>query len=120
MATLGLLSSCSTVSSSRPLTAEAVGAWTGPVFVTAAALPAGIEYKVLGTVKANHRVGYESADTLHPLLADEARKLGANAIMSVKGGRTVSAWSWAAAYSSGTAVRVVDPDKLKGLSGSFH
>jgi len=89
--------------------------WTGPVFMTAGTIPAGIEYKVVGTVKADHRVGYSSATTLHPLLADEARRLGANAIIHVKGGRRVTAWSWSAAYTGGTAIRVADPEKLQGL-----
>ncbi len=83
VALLGSVTGCST-SSSRALTGEPVVASSGPVFVTQAALPASIEYKIIGSVSAEANVGYESVPTLYPLLADEARKLGANAVMSTQ------------------------------------
>jgi len=46
--------------------------------------------------------------------------MGANAVINAKGGRRVTAFSWAAAYVSGIAVKVEDPEKLKGLPGSYH
>ena len=92
----------------------------GPVLVSREAVPTGIEYKVLGTVKANNRAGYESAESLYPLLAAEAKKLGANAVVNAKGGHTVTAFSWAAAYVSGTAIRIGDTESLRRLSGSYY
>ena len=113
------LNGCSTTSSST-----AVGPtgqiWEGPILVTQAAIPDGISYKVLGSVQADARVGYDSAASLYPLLAAEARKIGANAVVNAKGGRRVTAFSWAAAYVNGIAVKVDDPEKLKGLSGTYH
>jgi uncharacterized protein YbjQ (UPF0145 family) len=53
-------------------------------------------------------------------LAAEAKKIGANAVIGATGGRRMTAFSWAAAYVSGTAVKVEDPEKLKGLAGSYH
>lgn len=88
--------------------------------MTQAAIPEGIQYKVIGTVQADAKAGYDRAETLYPLLAAEARKLGANAVVNTQGGRRLTAFSWSAAYVHGTAVRVEDPGKLRALPGSFH
>lgn len=125
---------CSPASSSRPAQAPAqvsptqasatqaspAGPTTGPVLVSRDDIPTGVEYTVLGTVKANHRAGYDGVESLYPLLAVEARKLGANAVVGVRGGRTVSAFSWSAAFTSGTAVRIADPEALRRLAGSSY
>lgn len=113
------LTGCSTTSSSTAI-GPTGPAWEGPVFISQAALPEGIEYKVLGTVQADAKAGYDSVVTLYPLLAAEARKIGANAVVDAKGGRRLTAFSWAAAYVIGTAVKVDDPQKLKGLPGTYH
>lgn len=120
---------CSPASSSRPAQAPAqasptqassAGPTTGPVLVSRDDIPTGVDYTVVGTVKANHRAGYDSVESLYPLLAVEARKLGANAVVGVRGGRTVSAFSWSAAFTSGTAVRIADPEALRRLTGSSY
>jgi uncharacterized protein YbjQ (UPF0145 family) len=46
--------------------------------------------------------------------------MGANAVVNAKGGRRVAAFSWAAAYVSGTAIKVDDIQQLKGLPGTYH
>ena len=120
---LGILmvgAGCSPVSSSTAVAASPAGKSAGPVLVSQEAVPTGIEYKVLGTVKANQRAGYDSAESLYPLLAAEAKKLGANAVVNAKGGHTVTAFSWAAAYVSGTAIRIGDTESLRRLSGSYY
>jgi hypothetical protein len=119
LAAVVMLHGCTARSSSRAL-ASTEPTWTGPVLVSQASIPAGIEYKVIGSVRANARAGYDSATLLYPLLAAEAKKLGANAVISTTGGRRVTAFSWAAAYVEGTAVKVQDPEKLKGLTGTYH
>ncbi len=110
----------SPVSSSNAVPASPASQLGGPVLVSQEAVPIGIEYKVLGTVKANFRAGYDSAESLYPLLAAEAKKLGANAVVNAKGGRTVTAFSWSAAYVSGTAIRIGDTESLRRLSGSYY
>ena len=82
-------------------------------------MPAGVDHVVLGEVRADARAGYSSGTNLYPLLADEARKLGANAVIGVEGGRKVTLLSWAAAFVSGKAVKV-DPAALKALQGSRY
>jgi hypothetical protein len=113
------LTGCSTTASSIVI-GSAGPAWEGPVFISQTAMPEGIEYKVIGTVQADAQVGYDAVVTLYPLLAAEARKIGANAVVNAKGGRRLTAFSWAAAYVIGTAVKVDDPQKLKGLPGTYH
>jgi hypothetical protein len=120
---LGILmfgAGCSPVSSSNAVSASPASESEGPVLVSREAVPTGIEYKVLGTVKANYRAGYDSAESLYPLVAAEAKKLGANAVVNAKGGRTVTGFSWAAAYVSGTAIRTGDTESLRRLSGSYY
>lgn len=115
------IAGCATTSSSNtvePTTAS--NKWDGPVFVSTAALPAEVKYTVIGTVQADAKAGYSGEASLYPFLAAEARKIGANAVINPTGGRRVTAFSWAAAYVSGTAVKVDDPEKLKGLPGSTH
>ena len=118
-AVLFALCGCSTTSSSR-VTGTAGPAWEGQVLVTQGTIPEGIEYKVIGTVQADAKAGYDRVETLYPLLAAEARKLGANAVMDAKGGRRLTAFSWSAAYVHGIAVRVEDPSKLRALPGFFY
>ena len=91
----------------------------GPIFITQGKLPPDMEYEVIGPVKANARAGYDSVESLYPMLAEEARKTGANAVIDVYGGRTVSAFSWAAPFTGGNAVKVKDADSLKALEGQF-
>ena len=112
-------SGCSTTSSSTAL-GPTGPAWYGPILVSPAAVPSGIEYKVIGSVQADAQIGYESVASFYPLLAAEAKKLGANAVVNVKGGRRVTAFSWSAAYVSGIAVKVEDPQMLKRLPGSYY
>lgn len=119
-AALLLAAGCATKSSSTVLTTSPVAAWQGPVFVTQQALPAGVEHEVIGSVSADATAGYDSVTTLYPALAAEAKKIGANAVVSAKGARRVTALSWSAPYATGMAVRVKDPQKLKGLEGSSY
>jgi hypothetical protein len=120
LAMVTVVAGCATRASSVILEPVQRPKWEGPVFVSQAPLPAGIKYTVIGSVEANARVGYDSAASLYPLLAAEAKKIGANAVIGATGGRRMTAFSWAAAYVSGTAVKVEDPEKLKGLAGSYH
>lgn len=120
LSTVLFIAGCATTSSSNTSASTTATKWDGPVFVSAAALPTEVKYTVIGTVQADAKAGYSGEASLYPLLAVEARKIGANAVISTAGGRRVTAFSWAAAYVSGTAVKVDDVEKLKGLPGSNH
>ena len=114
------LGACAGTSTSNTFGGSTEPVWAGLVFVSEAALPAEIEYQLIGTIKGEANAGYSGVTTLYPLLAAEARKMGANAVMNAKGGRQIKGFSWAAPYVTGTAVRVADPEALKGLAGSYH
>jgi hypothetical protein len=116
---LVVVTACGTRSSAVP-SGSIEPPWEGPVFVSQQPLPAGIKHKVVGSVQADARAGYDSALSLYPLLAAQAKKIGANAVVNTTGSRRMTAFSWSAPYVMGTAVRVEDPEQLKGLSGTFH
>ena len=119
VAMLVAFNGCSTTSSSTAI-GPTGPAWESPILVSQSAIPAGIEYQVIGSVQADARAGYDSATSLYPLLAVEAKKMGANAVVNATGGRRVTAFSWSAAYVRGIAIKVNDPQKLKGLPGTYH
>ncbi|KJG02898.1 hypothetical protein [Photobacterium angustum] len=108
-----IISGCSNVSSSNvpdlPISQQTKGA----IYIAKHYLPANVKYTEVGKVKANARYGYDSVVTLYPLLAEEARKIGANAIIDLYGGHTVAAFSWGAPYTGGTAIKVDNIEQLK-------
>lgn len=111
---------CGTRSGAVPSGPTIEPRWDGPVFVSQQPLPAGVKHKIVGRVQADARAGYDSALSLYPLLAAEAKKIGANAVVNTTGSRRTTAFSWSAPLVTGTAVRVEDPEQLKTLSGTFH
>lgn len=116
-ATLAACSAAPKSSSTVNSEAAAEPAWAGKVVVSPAALPANVEHKVIGTVNAESTFGYAGVETLYPTLAEEARKMGANGVINVIGGRKVTFTSWSAAHASGTAVKVENPADLDSLGG---
>jgi uncharacterized protein YbjQ (UPF0145 family) len=110
---VSMVSGCASVSSSSVPYVSQGEYTTGPISLTTSTVPEDLGYEVVGHIKANARKGYDSVESLYPLLIDEARKVGANAVINVKGGRTVSAFSWAAPFVGGTAVKIDDLNKLK-------
>lgn len=117
----GALAACAPVSSSTIADGASAGpAWTGKVHVSQEAPSNDIDHQVIGTVKAEARAGYGSVESLYPLLADEARKMGANGVVGVTGGRKVSAASWSAPHASGTAIKVSNPADMDGLQGASY
>jgi len=112
-----LLSGCSSVASSSASYVNEEQRARGAIYMTSHAIPDNVGYQVIGKIKANARIGYDDVSSLYPLLSEEARKVGANAVINVKGGRTVSAFSWAAPKVSGTAVKIDDVNKLSPYGG---
>lgn len=116
---VALLSGCASVSSSTATYLPESEQTEGEVFITQSELGEKIQYEKIGDVKANARQGYDNVESLYPMLAEEAKKVGANAVINVYGGRTVSAFSWAAPYTGGTAVKVENPQKLNSDKGNY-
>ncbi len=115
-----LLGGCGTTSSSSVPYVPYSEQTNGAIFVTDKGLPIDIKFKVIGIVKANAREDYNSVESLYPLIVQEARQIGANAIIEVYGGRALTATSWSAPFTGGTAVKVSDPEALIDLKGRFY
>ena len=115
------VTACATPEASFERKPEAVPepASAGPVLVTAEKLPEGARFRVLGKVLPGAKGGYDAGATLYPLLAAEARKLGANAVVEVWGMRRPTMLR-AAAYVEGTAVLVQDSEVLGRPKGTNH
>jgi hypothetical protein len=90
------------------------------ILVTQAAVPPGVAHTVLGPVEVRPRGGSSRAVTLWPQLAVQAKAKGANAVVETQGGHRVTAFSWAAPYASGIAVKFEDPEKRKELTGLWY
>lgn len=117
---LVFLGGCASVSSSSaPVVAEHERT-SGPIYLMTSTVPTEIGYEVIGHVKANARAGYDSVESLYPLLAEEARKVGANAVVEVQGGRAPSAFSWAAPFTGGTAIKIDNVEKLERFNGQYY
>ncbi|SIS90728.1 hypothetical protein [Neptunomonas antarctica] len=114
------LSGCASVSSSSVPHVSESKRVSGQIYMTTATVPESVGYRVIGHVKANDRQGYGSVQSLYPLLAEEARKVGANAVINVKGGRTVAAFSWAAPFVGGIAIEIDDVNKLKAYGAKVE
>jgi len=100
---------------------SAEDAYTGKVFITEEPVPEGMAHVVIGEIKANTReTRFSSAKGIYPLLADEARRVGANAVVNVEGGRRVDASAWTADFASGQAIRIDSVEALKSLPGAEY
>lgn len=89
------------------------------MYLSTATVPQDFGYQTTGNVKANARAGYNNVESLYPLLVEEARKIGANAVISLKGGRTVSAFSWSAPFTSETAIKIDNLKKPEEYGGQY-
>jgi uncharacterized protein YbjQ (UPF0145 family) len=116
---LAATSGCAPTTSST-VKGEPRPAYAGDVVVGQGTLPPSVDYEVVGTVRAKAQSGYDSIETMFPLLADEARKIGANAVMSAQGGRRPTAISWAAPFAEGTAIWVPNEDQRDKLNGDSY
>jgi len=94
--------------------------WEGQVFITEEAAPEGLEYQEIGKIEVQPRGGYGSVEGLYPHLANEARRVGANAVIMTEGGRRLASFSWAAPYTRGTAVKVAEKELLESVDGEYY
>ncbi|MFL0798924.1 MAG: hypothetical protein K6L80_00625 [Agarilytica sp.] len=117
---VSIMSGCASTSSSSIAYLPEEERYVGQVYLVMSPVPEEIGYEIIGHVKANARQGYDRVETLYPLIAEEARKVGANAVINVRGGRTVAAFSWAAPFAGGIAIRIDDPDKLIKYGRQSH
>jgi hypothetical protein len=94
-------------------------AHTNKVFLTDMSLPPSLKYESIGKIDAG-KVTYSPTEGVLILMADESRKLGANAVINLKVWRQPAGWSWSAPHGSGEAIRVGDTNSLAGLTGYWY
>ena len=107
------VAACGTRAKMEPNTRAALYAPNnGPLCLLAGALPSDIRYEVLGRVKATKRT-YGSTDQLFPLMAREARKLGADAIINLQAEQRFKGplpWRVTSPTGDGSAVKIISDE----------
>jgi hypothetical protein len=78
-----------------------------PVCLVRAPLPSSIEYTVIGEVKGGKRF-YGSFSEVLAVMADEARRVGADAVIALKTETDVNAIAWARPVGNGKAIKLKD------------
>ncbi len=85
------------------------------------ALPANVQLTVLGQVEGSKEF-YGSVTEILPLMADEARKMGADAVINLDTHQRMGLFAWARPVGTGTAVKLVNKSELNCLAagGTFY
>jgi hypothetical protein len=89
---------------------------SGRVLLSFNGLPADSAYEVIGPISVYKR-WYGGLSTARRMLADQARALGANAIVETRVWLAPAFPAKAAPHGSGIAIRVNHPDVLQSLMG---
>jgi hypothetical protein len=92
-----------------------------PVCLIRAPLSSDIKYTVIGELDGSKRT-YGSVSEIIPVMADEARSVGADAIINLKTGQSFSPLAWSRPVGSGLAIKL---DKREGFdcqakNGEWH
>jgi hypothetical protein len=91
-----------------------------PVLVSTAQLPNGVKSTNLGELRYSDVYGYRKCHLLYGNLAEQARAIGANAVLGVTGYHRPSAVSWGAPVVQGVAYRFDNLDDIKSLPGALY
>ena len=78
-----------------------------PVCVLKSPLPSSIPHTVVGEIDASRR-WYGGVGTLIPLMADEARKMGADVVVNLRSGHKIGLFAWSTPYATGTGVKLAN------------
>ena len=69
------------------------------------AMPASVKHRVVGAVESS-KEWYGSQTELYPLMADEARRLGADVVANMTTAHKIGMLAWARPVGSGSAVKL--------------
>jgi uncharacterized protein YbjQ (UPF0145 family) len=86
-----------------------------PVCMLKSPLPSSIRYSIVGEINSSQQF-YGSSEPLIPLMADEARKMGADAVVNLKLGHKMGMLAWSRPYGLGTGVKLANPGDLNCLA----
>ena len=100
------------------LSGKKLPAQAGKVFLTGESLPKEFGYEPLAQIEVG-KVWYGSDEKVYATLAEEARKIGADAVIEIGTWHQPAGWSWAAPQGTGKAIKfnnpsTVDLSKIKG------
>lgn len=76
-----------------------------PVCFLRSPLPSDIPYTRIGEIRGGKKT-YGSVSEIIPLMAEEARSLGADAVVNLNTGQRMGAWAWARPVGTGVAVKL--------------
>lgn len=79
----------------------------GPVLVVRGPLPSSIQYEPIALIDVG-KVWYGGADNVLQDMANQARQLGADAVINVRTWRQPSGFAWAAPHGKGQAVKLIN------------
>jgi hypothetical protein len=103
-ATLAACAARSTVKLADPQAVK-LAPHTGKVCMLRSPLPADVKHKVVGNINSAKQT-YGSVEELLPLMAADARAVGADAVVSLNTGQRIGAWAWARPVGTGVAVKL--------------
>jgi hypothetical protein len=94
---------------------------TGPVCMLKSPLPVGVTATTIGLIDSSKRT-YGSVNELLPLMAADARRIGADAIVSMDTGQKFGLLAWSRPVGKGTAVKLDDPQSINcvALGGEYR
>lgn len=84
-------------------------------------LPVGVTATTIGLIDSSKRT-YGSVNELLPLMAADARRIGADAIVSMDTGQKFGLLAWSRPVGKGTAVKLDDPQSINcvALGGEYR
>lgn len=106
-ASLAACAARSTVKLSDPQ-ATKLAPHAGQVCMLRSPLPEGVKHKVVGNINSSKQT-YGSVNELLPLMAADARAIGADTVINLNTGQKMGAWAWARPVGTGVAVKLDNP-----------
>lgn len=75
------------------------------------ALPASVKHRVVGAVESS-KEWYGSQTELYPMMADEARRMGADVVVNMTTAHKMGPLAWARPVGTGSAIKLDDRKDL--------
>ena len=106
------------VGASNKITGTAYSPHTKKVLMSTDTLPSNDEYEVIGVVKVVK--GSYSQEGMEKRLADEARQIGADAVIGIRTWRAPAGFAWAAPHAEGEAIKFKPEFDVSKLNGQWR
>lgn len=80
----------------------------GPVCFLKSPLPPDVKHTVIGQIKGGKKT-YGSFNEVYAVMAEEARRVGADAVVGLDARTDINAVAWARPVAQGAAIKLSDP-----------